>query len=218
MLIPDEYRWRKTDESVELFHCPEHTDLGLYYARTYTIGQGYRYSSTNQLVLNLKISPNQPADRLVYKNRAIVQCAREVAEFFTQSVNPDLPIILVPMPPSKTRSHPEYDDRMEQVAQQVDQRCSNVMWAPLLETIVDGESYHSRSDSREPDDLYRLMEINHERVESYDADTHVVLLDDVLTSGSHFSAARRHLLNYFDDANIHGLFWAKAERVEMFIE
>jgi predicted amidophosphoribosyltransferase len=211
MLIPDDYRWRKTDESVELFHCPEHTKLELYYARTYTSRQGYGYSNTNQLVFNLKILPNQSADRLFYKNRAITQCAREVAEFFTQNVNPDLPIILVPMPPSKTRSHLEYDDRMEQVAQQVNQRCSNVMWAPLLETVSDGDSYHSSSDSRNPDNLYRLMKINHERVESYDADTHVVVLDDVLTSGSHFSVARRYLLEHFDSANIHGLFWAKSD-------
>jgi predicted amidophosphoribosyltransferase len=216
MLIPDEYRWRKTDESVELFHCPEHTDLGLYYARTYTIGQGYRYSSTNQLVLNLKISPNQPADRLVYKNRAIVQCAREVAEFFTQSVNPDLPIILVPMPPSKTRSHPEYDDRMEQVAQQVDQRCSNVMWAPLLETIINSESYHTRSEIRDPDDLYRLMSVQSNQTVLYNAEAHIVLIDDILTSGLHFSVARRHLLEHFENAPIHGIFWAKADRAKMF--
>lgn len=216
MLNQDDYRWRKTDESVELFYCPEHAELQLFYGRIYTVGQGYEYSRTNQAVLNLKMSPASSVKRLVYKSRAIDQCSHELTEFLTRSVDPLLPLILVPIPPSKTRSHPEYDDRMEQVAEQVVQRCPNVTCLPLIYTITDSESFHSRSDSRTPDEIYRLMAINTSQVALYNPEAHIVLLDDVLTSGSHFTAARRHLLEYFVDATIHGIFWAKAERTDQF--
>jgi hypothetical protein len=210
-----EYRWRKTDESVNLFHCPAHTDLQLFYARIYTIGQGFEFSETNQAVLNLK-APISNSKRRPYKLRAIEQCAREVSEFFTQSVDPTFSIVLVPIPPSKTRSHPEYDDRMEQVATLVAQRCSNVTWLPLLDASVNSESFHSRSDSRDPNEVYQLMTVNVSQIQFYNPASHIILLDDVLTSGSHFTAAREHLLELFLDAPIHGIFWAKAERVEQF--
>lgn len=46
---------------------------------------------------------------------------------------------------------------------------------------------------------------------SASTDQCIVILDDVITSGAHFEAARRHLTAQFLNDNVIGLFWAKAE-------
>lgn len=85
-----------------------------YFLREYTAGRGYAGSETNHLILNLKKPPDRrgkPEWR--YKERAIEQVARE----FRASVNLSAlrRVTLVPMPPSKAKSDPLYDDRMLQV-------------------------------------------------------------------------------------------------------
>jgi len=43
----------------------------------------------------------------------------------------------------------------------------------------------------------------------YQGDTIIALLDDVLTSGAHFTDARRRILDSFPDARVIVIFWAK---------
>ena len=90
-----------------------------YFLREYTAGRGYAGSETNRLILNLKKPPDRrgkPEWR--YKQRAIEQVARE----FRASVNLSAlrRVTLVPMPPSKAKDDPLYDDRMLQVLRAVD--------------------------------------------------------------------------------------------------
>lgn len=208
-----EYRWRKTDESVILAHCPDHEQGFLFYARTYTAGQGYQYSETNQLILNLKIRQDdvkRNSQRLQYKQRAIQQFAKEVTALLRDQLEPESSLILVPMPPSKERSDPEYDDRVEQVTKAVAASIEGVSWLPLIHMTKSIESYHLRSDGRNPDDIYVAMQLDEEIAKHYESNSIIALIDDVLTSGAHFTAARRHIQERFPDATVVGIFWAKA--------
>ncbi len=202
------FRWRKTDESIVLVHCPNHEQEFLFYARTYTIGQGYRFSETNQLVLNLKMSPNAPDQRLRYKQQAIRRFASEVIDLLRNRRDPAQPLTLVPIPPSKERSHPEHDDRMEQVAEAVAAGLEQVSWLPLLSMSQSMESYHLRADGRDPEQIYALMQIETGVAEQSQAGSLIVLLDDVLTSGAHFTAARRRILEVFPDVTV---LWVERE-------
>ena len=204
-------RWRRTDDSVWLSNCPEHKDLNLIYGRIYTVGEGYQFSDTNQQISNLKIKPSE-TQRLRWKQVAIKKFAGELTAFLKANIPADRSMAIIPMPPSKTSSHPDYDDRLLQVAKAVTTDLSTVRCWPVLECIVDRESLHSGSTQRTVQEVSRSIDINEAIFSSRNEDEIFCLLDDVLTSGASFSAARNKLLERFPQKRVSGIFWAKAEQ------
>ncbi len=71
------------------------------------------------------------------------------------------------------------------------------------------ESYH-RGAQRNPNQLYELLQVDPTIASCYSPGSIVALLNDVLTSGSHFTAARRRILKSFPEAEIIGIFWARS--------
>ena len=215
MMFPaEEVRWRKTDESVRLDHCAEHKNLWLIYGRTYTPRAGYTHSQTNQLILNLKILPTADEVRIRYKREAIQRFEKELNELLNgfSYKYPAVSMALVPMPPSKTIGHPDYDDRIDQVALTVSKHLNNVSYLPLLYRTQDALSSHQNpACRRSSEQVYRDLSINEPMAMCYRNGTFLIILDDVLTSGAHFSGARRRLLERFPGAGIGGIFWAKAQ-------
>ena len=210
-------RWKKTDESDRLDHCRNHQELYLLYGRIYTPRRGHKYSTSNRLVLNLKKRPSSSNEgELYWKREAIKQFAADVIALLRPNLPPNKPRALIPMPPSKTRQHPDYDDRMEQVAQRVAQHFPNLRYWPLLKGIRDVQGSHTGTTSRDPEDVFNTIGIEETEVGNYLNEDIVYIIDDVLTSGSHFTAARKHILNYFPNIQIHGLFWAKTQSIEDF--
>ncbi len=206
-----ELRWRKTDESNWLANCPNHESLCLFYGRIYTPRVGYDYSETNQLIANLKISPNSESWRMRYKQKAILAFADELSSFLRLYSHSS--IALVPMPPSKTADHIEYDDRIDQAAKSVSRRLENIIYLPLLYRTrsVSKSSYQSSGGGRSADQIYKDFAIDEDLAAQCEINTWLMIVDDVLTSGAHFAAARRRLIEQFPDAVIMGLFWAKAQ-------
>lgn len=90
-----------------------------YFLGEYTARQGYAYSATNDLILNLKKTPDRrgrPEWR--HKERAIVVAARALKNAFMRSWLRSA--TFVPIPPSKARNDPMYDDRMSRLIQAID--------------------------------------------------------------------------------------------------
>jgi hypothetical protein len=94
---------------------PDHTYLtaadDCYFIGEYTARRGYAFSSTNNLVLNFKKSvQTRNTAQWPYKERAIGQSAAA----FRAALNDEWLNVatLVPIPPSKARADPLYDDRM----------------------------------------------------------------------------------------------------------
>ena len=82
-----------------------------FFLGEYTARAGYAHSKTNQLIVNLKKSPEKKElPEWPYKCRAI----RKAAKMFRVSLREELltTATLVPIPPSKAKDHPLYDDRM----------------------------------------------------------------------------------------------------------
>lgn len=209
-LLDQGLRWRKTDESDWLANCPRHEELWLVYGRTYTPRADYSYSTTNQYIWNLKIPPNSGNSRLTYKRDAILNFTAELCGFLLRY--PGITAALVPMPPSKASGHSDYDDRMDQVALKTSNQVDGICFMPLLYRTRSVESVHQcTSGRRSPDEIYQDLSINEAIAYSYQPETPLILIDDVLTSGAHFSAARRRLLERFPEADVRGIFWAKAQ-------
>ncbi|MBI5510435.1 MAG: hypothetical protein HY903_16890 [Deltaproteobacteria bacterium] len=206
-------RWRKADESIKLVHCPDHVSKNIFYARTYTVRQGFSYSDTNQLVINLKHAPTSGPGPLGYKRQAIQRFAEEASAFFTHNVG--FQFLVVPMPPSRPKGHAEHDDRLERVAAGIASSCANVVVSAVLETRVDSGSYHD-GGMRSAEGCYRSLAVVEIERQRWGRSTGrcICILDDILTSGAHFEAGRRHMKEQFPDDQVIGVFWAKAEEIQ----
>ena len=103
---------------VDALALPDHYYLDehdtCYYAGEYTAGEGHAYSETNQLILNFKKSPDKRGtSQWQYKDQAIQQAAR----IFRAAIKASAEVTFVPIPPSKIKEDPLYDDRMVRLLQ-----------------------------------------------------------------------------------------------------
>ncbi|ATN37757.1 hypothetical protein ACO34A_28765 (plasmid) [Rhizobium sp. ACO-34A] len=173
------------------------------YFGTYTSRAGFAHSYTNQLISNLKKSPSvRNTAQWQYKQRAISQVAAAIA----RNLNADSwqKTIFVPIPPSKRRDSPDYDDRMLRVAQEMGNHADI---RELLYTAVEREARHTNTDRRDQDALRASLAVDTRFAANPKAQ--VVLLDDVLTTGCSFRVCREMIAEIWPNASIFGIFVAR---------
>jgi hypothetical protein len=178
------------------------------YLREYSPGQGYRHSETNRLILDFKMSPLLRGDgRWRYKERAIDCLAGELEGALAGgwlSIS-----TLVPIPPSKARSHEAYDDRMLRLLRAMEQGRG---WdiRDLLVQTASTDAVHASASRLRPREIAELYQID----ESLAAPVPkgIGLFDDMLTSGAHFKAAQEVLERRFPGVLVIGVFLARRVR------
>ncbi|NTF00128.1 hypothetical protein [Agrobacterium tumefaciens] len=173
------------------------------YFGTYTSRAGFSHSYTNQIISNLKKSPSvRNTAQWQYKQRAISQVGAAIA----RNLNADSwqKTIFVPIPPSKRRDSPDYDDRMLRVAQEMG---NNADIRELLYTAVEREARHTNTDRRDQDALRASLAVDTRFAANPKAQ--VVLLDDVLTTGCSFRVCREMIAEIWPNASIFGIFVAR---------
>jgi predicted amidophosphoribosyltransferase len=189
---------------------PDHTRLingdRCLFMFEYTSGRDYSFSATNDLINNLKKKPTASQIQLRYKAGAINRCATELRE----ALNPQWLDIatIVPVPGSKANDHPDFDNRMESVAQLI---------RPGLDVrnlVIQSESTAAahevaavNGDRVTVDELVQLYRINENLVAP--PPRAIGVLDDVLTAGTHFRAMKIILSHRFPNVDITGIFIAR---------
>jgi predicted amidophosphoribosyltransferase len=189
---------------------PDHSYLSAaddcYFLGEYTARKGFAFSSTNQLILNLKKGMDR-RDRpeWAFKGRAI----RTAAEALRASLNDDARAMLtfVPIPPSKAKGDPPlHDDRLLQVLRSV--------WpgqaTDIRELIVQPQStdaVHDREERPTPAQIEGRYVVDRQLLQP--APQLIAVVDDVITTGAHFVAARNLLRREFADTKFVGLFIAR---------
>ncbi|OQW66182.1 MAG: hypothetical protein BVN29_06815 [Nitrospira sp. ST-bin5] len=200
-------RLSKVDELHLSDHCYlKPTDKCLF-LREYIPHVGYSGGETNSLISNFKKGVDregQPGWR--YKGLAIQQIARELAS----TLNPEWLKIatLIPIPPSKSRQSPLYDDRMSQVLRlfpalvglQGDVR-------ELIIQIADMVSAHTAESRPSPAEIRANYTID--STQTTPSPKAIGIFDDVLTTGAHFRAAESLLSETFPGVSITGIFVAR---------
>jgi predicted amidophosphoribosyltransferase len=176
-----------------------------YFLREYASGRGYAHSETNRLIHNLKKPPDRrgrPEWR--YKELAIQQVAREFRN------NLDLGrlrrVTLVPMPPSKARSDPLYDDRMLRVLRAIDPK-GDLDIRELLVCAVSTGAAHVAAPRPSIDRLVANFIVDESTAAP--APATIALVDDVLTTGAHFVAGKTALTRRFPGVTVRGFFVAR---------
>jgi predicted amidophosphoribosyltransferase len=185
--MPSEISFRQIDELTREDHHHLAPEDRCYFLREYTSHKGFNYSETNQLISNFKKKPSRRGHSdWKYKGQAIRQIIAELAAVLPAGAfRQDTAI--VPIPPSKVEGHPEYDDRMIQVAKGV---C--IARGTCLDLLRCRQSMDAAHESEVRPSLGEL-EDNLQVVPSAAPPglRRIVLLDDVLTAGTHFKAAQR---------------------------
>lgn len=186
-------------------HC--HLDEGdyCYYIGEYTARRGFSFSPTNQLIYNFKKKPDR-RDRPEWRYK--LDAIREIGAAFRSSLGDDFltTVTLVPMPPSKVRGDPMYDDRMMQMLR----LACNGLVSDIRELLLQREStipVHEAEVRPTVDDLASNFIIDESCAEP--APSKIALFDDLLTTGAHFKAAQRVIQSRFPGVPIAGFFVAR---------
>lgn len=197
-------RLTKIDEHNIYDHDKLTVDDECYFWLEYTSGRGYAFSLGNNIIYNLKMKPTKSgAKDLIYKDRAIKKCSDAFSKVIESSCLNGATII--PIPPSKTKSHPDYDDRMSRI-------CRGIRAHPPLdvrELVVQTKSINAAHEGRRPsvNDLLEIYQIDQRLTKP--APKTIIIFDDLLTAGVHYRAIHTVLRRHFPNATITAIFVAR---------
>ena len=171
----------------------------------YTAHAGFQHSQTNRLIFNLNkgMERRGKADWR-YKQAAISAAAKAFLAVLNKEAMDQY--TFVPIPPSKARNDPGYDDRMTQILRQI--RPSQRL--DVRELIIQETSTvasHVSAVRQSPDQIEALYRLDQELVPPNPRA--FVVVDDMLTTGAHFKAAKSVLAQRFPGKAIFGLFVAR---------
>jgi hypothetical protein len=189
-----------------------------YYFVEYTSKQGFNFSEGNNLISNLKKKVTYKGQApWRYKQDAIQKVARLIKAQIFDKVNISN-VTMVPVPPSKSKDHELYDDRMLQVLL----LASDGIDADVRELILCAESMEAAHEQkvRRPTiaELQANMYLDEAAIPNLkDA---IWLFDDVLTTGAHFIACKNLILEHNPDATVYGIFVARRviDKLDIFDE
>lgn len=194
--------WYKFDGTV--YSYPTYVDPSedCRFARDYIPGKGYAGGQTNDLVLNFKQDISKKnTNSWQYRNWAVGVFADELASAFKSTSQ----IFVTNVPTSKPRGSSSYDFRFEDMFKVLKTKRPNLnIFFPLDVATAQTPSHHG--GTRTPATLQSNLvltsfpNVHPERI---------VLVDDVVTSGSHFRACVDFLRAKGFQGEIIGLFWAR---------
>lgn len=173
----------------------------VWYFGEYSSGKGFQYSPCNQLITNLKHGvEHRGTARWPYKTAAIAKVGFALSKVI--GANPAS--TFVPIPPSVVKADPAYDSRNLDILNDFKRRIGGA--ADVRELLY--QQYSTRR-SHLSDERVTQQEL----IDAYCIDEScatplpqsVVLFDDVLTTGSHFLAARHVIQQRFGNIRVAGL-------------
>lgn len=198
-------RFQKIDDLLLEGHHDLQAGDECYFFIEYTSGKRYDYSKANDLISNLKKKPStKNTAQWKYKIDAMNACSNALGKVFNPGWLKEA--TLVPIPPSKAKDDPEYDNRMRVI-------CENIpadFQIDVRDLVSQTESYEAAHESdHRPSvaDLLKIYQINEDA--SDPAPKAIGIMDDVLTAGVHYRAMHTVLSRRFQGIPIVGFFIAR---------
>ena len=169
-------------------------------------GRSYRAGGLNQLILNFKCTPSAARanpQRERYKRQAITTLAHSLRLAVSQTEAEQS--TWVPIPPSRSRDDPDFDDRLSRTlslafdSYDVDVR-------GLLYQVRNTAPDHAVDVRLSADMLFDLLHIDVAALKARPIRERIALFDDVLTTGKHFKCCERRLRQLLPCVPIAGVF------------
>lgn len=199
-------RFTEIDDLTRPDHSYLTCDDACYFVGEYTAYESYAYSDTNNLIQNFKKTMDRrerPEWR--HKERAI----RQAAGAFRAAFGSDDALnhsTFVPVPPSKAKDDPLYDNRLTRMLHAI-RPDPPLDVRELIVQTVSTEAVHVSDVRLTPEQIEKLYQVDEELTES--VQELIAIVDDVLTTGAHFRAAKSILSSQFPKTPIVGLFIAR---------
>jgi predicted amidophosphoribosyltransferase len=192
----------KFDGQTRKDHAYLRAEDDCYYLIEYTARRAFNYSEANNFISNFK---KKPSVKATYQWKHKLIAIRQAAETLSSELSKTWlkKSTFVPVPPSKSRKHPEYDDRMSKVLQKL-------QGADVRELVYQAkgmEATHVSTDRHSIEELVANYRIDEDL--SDPEPKHIVIVDDMMTAGAHYRAMRRVLRKRFSKASISGVFLAR---------
>ena len=193
--------WYKLEESYLYFHFHIKNDDKCVYAREYKSRSGFRHR-TNRLIWNFKKPPlTKGTPEWQYRTEAIKVFTKEIEKLFKPNSNATITAI----PSSKPNTHPEYDNRFEDLFKELlkTRPNLNIEW-PVENQNITQPAHHG--GSRDPENIKKNYKWNGFE----NTPEKIGIVDDVLTTGAHFRAMSDFLKENGYKGQIIGIFWSRA--------
>ena len=193
---------------VDALSLPDHTHLtpddDCYFLGEYTSHTDFNFSETNDLISNLKKEMDKKdLPEWYFKERDMGR----VSEAFRVSLENQLDQwTFVPIPPSKAKDDPLYDDRMTRILNGIRSR-PPLDVRELIDQTQSTEAAHTGGARLSPGEIEDLYTINEGLCTA--PISQIAIVDDVLTTGAHFRAAKSILSSRFPETRVIGLFVAR---------
>lgn len=205
-LPSDSIRLSQVDQLLLPDHCYLDQEDKCYFFIEYTSGENYNYSDGNRLISNLK-KPVLKRGRAEYryKNEAINKCSAWLRIVYDSSIVWQRSTF-VPVPSSKCIDDPLYDDRMVKVCEGISSQADVRSIVFQTETTV---ASHTVKDGErlKLEQLLSIYGINEGLCNP--TPKHIIIVDDMLTTGTHFKAMQHTLQRRFPGIPIEGVFIAR---------
>jgi len=202
--LADRVFFSKIDDQNRSDHSDLTADDECYFLFEYTSHKNYSFSKTNSLISNLKKRPSlRHTLQYQYKTNAIRGCG----ELLSAAINMQwlAGATLVPVPPSKVRTDPEYDDRILRICRAIQNAVDVRELVVQRHTLpADHESGGHRLSVEDLLDAYAIDESVADP-----APQSIGIVDDVLTNGRHFRAVKLTLQARFPGVDVAGFFIAR---------
>lgn len=182
-----------------------------YYARVRVPG-GFDKSEANQLISNLqKPSSTKGSFQWKHKETATKRFAAELHQLFGGTKH-DLSIPICFLPTSKLATDAAYDPRWDMVSKELLRLYPAYPIEHPISVRASEASYKSqKNSSRQPSKIMANYVWNGFK----GSPQRVILVDDVLTTGGHFKAAKDFIQqNAGSHIQVYGVFWAKHQHAE----
>lgn len=210
------FRLIKIDETLRRDHRYLTDDDDCYCLGEYFPRGGYKAGPVNSMISNFK-KPVTKRNLAEYRHKEndIFRAGQLVRKVFNEGALAQCTFI--PVPPSKAKSDPLYDDRLVQVLR-TGQPALDVRELLVLNASTRAHHEFAEGEKRPtPDDLYALLSIDPSYLIKPLNGT-VFVFDDVLTNGTHFKACKRKILECEPSAKVVGLFIGRRKPPELDFE
>lgn len=186
---------------------PDHSfltnEVRCFFMGEYTARAGFSHSPTNNLIQNFK----KPMDRRGtaqwrWKDKAVQDASAALNAAFGNASLAGM--TFVPIPPSKVKADPMYDDRMVRMLHGVRH---GLDIRELVVQRANRAAAHDTEDRPRPETMAAQYMID--ETLTAPAPATILVCDDMLTTGCQFMAMRSVLSARFPQAQIFGVFLAR---------
>lgn len=218
--MSESLKWRQVDASEIANRRYLKDDDKCYYYMVRVKG-GHSESYANRIISNLKISKQDLVKNPVrgkYKLDAVNKMILALEEVLKN--NKSKKFIFIPAARSIPRNDENFDKAFDYVVEQICMK-NPLFWfcEKILDVDITHDSVHSNEDARTIENVKNHLVLDDFKTDKYKDADYIVIIDDVLTHGTHFRVWKDSIMkNYPDIKDIFGLFFALHKFQEPTIE